>query len=147
VKPARGRHDPYGKTTEDRRMRALVIDDSRATRAILRRLLEQLDHEVLEAGEGRQGLAVLEEEAERGGIDLALVDWNMPIMDGLQFVQAVRARPEYDQVVLMMVTTEGDADHMVKALDAGANEYAMKPFTASVIEEKLALLGLTNQEP
>jgi two-component system, chemotaxis family, chemotaxis protein CheY len=134
-------------TREDRSMRSLVIDDSRATRAILRRILEQLDHEVLEAGDGRQGLAVLEAEAGQGGIGLALVDWNMPVMDGLQFVEAVRARREYDHLVLMMVTTEGDTDHMVKALAAGANEYAMKPFTSSVIEDKLALLGLTNQEP
>lgn len=128
-------------------MRALVIDDSRATRAILRRILEQLDHEVMEAGDGRQGLTVLDAEAAQGGIDLALVDWNMPVMDGLQFVEAVRARPEFDDLVLMMVTTEGDAGHMVTALEAGANEYAMKPFTSSVIEDKLALLGLTNQEP
>lgn len=127
-------------------MRALVIDDSRATRAILRRILEQLGHEVIEAGDGRQGLSVLEAEAAGGGISLTLVDWNMPVMDGLQFVEAVRARPEYHDLVIMMVTTEGDADHLVKALEAGANEYAMKPFTSSVIEDKLALLGLTNQE-
>jgi two-component system, chemotaxis family, chemotaxis protein CheY len=123
-------------------MRALVIDDSRATRAILRRILQQLDFEVREAADGREAMGVLE-AAGPGGIDLALVDWNMPVMDGLEFVKAVRVRPEYDALVLLMVTTEGDTGHMVEALAAGANEYAMKPFTASVIEEKLALLGVS----
>lgn len=123
-------------------MRALVIDDSRATRAILRRILQQLDYEVREAADGREALGVLEAEGP-GAIDLALVDWNMPVMDGLQFVKAVRAHSDYDAVILMMVTTEGDTGHMVEALAAGANEYAMKPFTAAVIEEKLALLGVS----
>ncbi len=122
-------------------MRALVIDDSRATRAILRRILQQLDFEVREAADGREAMGVLE-AAGPGGIDLALVDWNMPVMDGLEFVKTVRARSDYDALILMMVTTEGDTGHMVEALAAGANEYAMKPFTASVIEEKLALLGV-----
>lgn len=123
-------------------MRALVIDDSRATRAILRRILQQLDFEVREAADGREAMGVLE-AAGPGGIDLALVDWNMPVMDGLEFVKTVRARSDYDALILMMVTTEGDTGHMVEALAAGANEYAMKPFTASVIEEKLALLGVS----
>ncbi len=123
-------------------MQALVIDDSRATRAILRRILQQLGYEVAEAADGQEGVEVLDEAAAKGGVDLALVDWNMPVMDGLEFVKAVRARPEYDDVILMMVTTEGDADHMMTALEAGANEYAMKPFTAAVIEEKLQLLGV-----
>lgn len=125
-------------------MRALVIDDSRATRAILRRILEQLDFEVVEAADGQQGLQVLESAGSEADVALALVDWNMPVMDGLEFVKAVRARPEHAHVVLMMVTTEGDTDHMIQALEAGANEYAMKPFTASVIEEKLAILGFAS---
>jgi two-component system, chemotaxis family, chemotaxis protein CheY len=124
-------------------MRALVIDDSRATRAILRRILEQLDSEVVDASDGQQGLNVLAAEQARGGIDVALVDWNMPVMDGLEFVRAVRADPAYAGLQIIMVTTEGDAEHLMTALDAGANEYAMKPFTASVIREKLELLGIT----
>lgn len=120
-------------------MRALVIDDSRATRSILRRMLEQLGYEVHEAGDGRDALGVLDRESP---FDLALVDWNMPVMDGLQFVQAVRAEGGHDGPLLVMVTTEGDTDHMIQALEAGADEYVMKPFTASVIREKLRLLGV-----
>ncbi len=119
-------------------MRAIVIDDSRATRAILRRILADLGFEVLEAADGSQALQAL---ARVPDVDVALVDWNMPVMDGLTFVRRVRASG--GDLTIVMVTTEGDADHLVAALEAGADEYAMKPFTASVIREKLALLGVT----
>ncbi len=76
-----------------------------------------------------------------------LVDWNMPEMDGLQFVRAVRAERAYDGVPVIMVTSESGPEQVVRALTAGADEYAMKPFTAAVILEKLALLGLTTSEP
>ena len=125
-------------------MRALVIDDSRATRAILRRILEQLDAEVVDASDGQQGLDVLAAEQANGGIDVALVDWNMPVMDGLEFVRSVRAQGAHGELPIIMVTTEGDAEHLIAAMEAGANEYAMKPFTASVIREKLELLGFTD---
>ncbi|MTV27372.1 response regulator [Nitriliruptoraceae bacterium ZYF776] len=121
-------------------MRALVVDDSRATRAILRRILGELGYEVIEAADGRQALDQL--TAATDPLQLALVDWNMPIMDGLEFIRAVRADHTYDDLILLMVTTEGDTDRLVTALEAGANEYAMKPFTASVIREKLELLGV-----
>jgi two-component system, chemotaxis family, chemotaxis protein CheY len=124
-------------------MRALVIDDSRATRAILRRILQQLDGEVVDANDGQHGLDVLAAEQANGGIDVVLVDWNMPVMDGLEFVRCVRADTSYDGLPIVMVTTEGDAEHLITAMEAGANEYAMKPFTASVIREKLELLGIT----
>lgn len=123
-------------------MRALVIDDSRATRAILTRILDSLGFEVVQAADGRQGLEVLHAEAP---IDLALVDWNMPELDGIGFVRACRADAAVDpQPRLVMVTTEGDTDHILTALDAGADEYAMKPFTPAVIREKLELLGMTD---
>lgn len=120
-------------------MRALVIDDSRATRAILRRMLEGFGCEVSEAVDGSDALAVIGREA---AFDLALVDWNMPVMNGLQFVEAVRGDGAHDGPLLVMVTTEGDTDHMIRALEAGADEYVMKPFTAAVIKEKLRLLGV-----
>jgi two-component system chemotaxis response regulator CheY len=120
-------------------MRALVIDDSRAMRAILGRILKDLGFEVTEAGHGREGLERLQ---QTGKLDLALVDWNMPEMNGLEFVQAVRADHTYDGMQLMMVTTESEAGAMVNALEAGANEYVMKPFTKDVIVEKLAILGI-----
>lgn len=120
-------------------MRALVIDDSRAMRAILGKILKELGFEVSEASHGREGLERLQ---QLGGHELALVDWNMPEMNGLEFVQAVRADHGYDDVRLMMVTTESEAGAMISALEAGANEYVMKPFTKDVILEKLAIMGI-----
>jgi two-component system chemotaxis response regulator CheY len=119
-------------------MRALVIDDSSSMRAILRQYMRQLDYEVVEACNGQDALKRCEEVRD---IDIALVDWNMPVMNGLDFVRAVRARKEYDGVKLMMVTTENDAEHIETALSAGANEFVMKPFTYEVLEEKVALLN------
>jgi len=121
--------------------KAMVIDDSRAIRLILRRTLEKLGYEVLEACHGKEALAELERNPE---VSLMLVDWNMPEMNGLEFVNHVRSRPGYSQVVLMMVTTETEIEQMVTALEAGANEYVMKPFTEDIITDKLRLLGLVS---
>ena len=74
--------------------------------------------------------------------DLATVDWNMPVMDGLQLVAAVRSNPAHRAVTLMMVTTESETGQIVRALAAGAHEYVIKPFTADGLRDKLALLGL-----
>ncbi len=124
-------------------MRALVIDDSRAMRRIVGSILEDFGYETRQAGDGRQALDVLEE----GWLpDLACVDWNMPVMDGLQFVSAVRSNPAYRSVTLMMVTTESEHSQIVRALAAGAHEYMIKPFTADAMRDKLALLGLLPQE-
>ena len=122
-------------------MRALIVDDSRAMRLILARSLRKLGFETLEAGTGREGLECL---AAAGKIDLALVDWNMPGMNGLDFVRAVRAVPAYEAMRLMMVTTETAMEQIYLALESGANEYVMKPFTAEMITEKLQLLGLVD---
>jgi len=120
-------------------MQALVVDDSRAMRAILTRLLTGLGFDVAQAGDGAEALAVLD-----GGVrpDVILVDWNMPVMDGLTFIKRCRARDEFRDIVLMMVTTEAEQAQIVRALAAGAHEYVIKPFTEEVIAEKLALLGL-----
>jgi two-component system chemotaxis response regulator CheY len=124
-------------------VRALVIDDSRAMRRIVGSILEDFGYEVRPAGDGREALDVLEE----GYLpDLACVDWNMPVMDGLQFVSAVRSNPAYRSVALMMVTTESETSQIVRALAAGAHEYMIKPFTADAMRDKLALLGLLPQE-
>ena len=124
-------------------MRALVIDDSRAMRRIVASILETLGFEVRQAGDGREALDVLGE----GWLpDLATVDWNMPVMDGLQFVSAVRANPSLRSVTIMMVTSESEQTQIVKALAAGAHEYVIKPFTADAIRDKIALLGLLPQE-
>ena len=124
-------------------MRALVIDDSRAMRRIVSQILEGLGYEVRDAGHGREGLDVLDE----GWIpDLCCIDWNMPVMDGLQFVSAVRANSAWRSVTMMMVTSESEHTQIVKALAAGAHEYVIKPFTADAIRDKLALLGLLPEE-
>ncbi|MCX6365728.1 MAG: response regulator [Armatimonadetes bacterium] len=120
-------------------MRALVIDDSKAIRAILGKMLRDMGYEVAEAEDGQMALEVLKKEAP---LDIALVDWNMPQMNGYDFVKAVRAMREYDELRLMMVTTENEISKMIEALDAGADEYVMKPFTKEIIVEKLRLIGM-----
>jgi two-component system, chemotaxis family, chemotaxis protein CheY len=121
-------------------MRALVIDDSRAMRLILARIARQIGFEVIEAGNGREALDRL---AELDTVpELALIDWNMPEMNGLEFVAAVRRDGKYKAMTLMMVTTESEQSQIVRALAAGAHEYVIKPFTPDAIVEKLALLGL-----
>jgi len=120
-------------------MRALVIDDSRVMRGILRRFLEQLHFEVGEAAEGSAGLDHLRRSPRP---EVVLVDWNMPGLSGLEFVQAVRAQPDLAGVRLMMVTTENEMDRVAQALEAGADEFLMKPFTIEAVREKLELLGL-----
>lgn len=122
-------------------MLAMVIDDSRAMRTILRRVLAGLGFEVLEAGNGREALDALTAAGEIP--ELALIDWNMPEMNGLEFVIEVRKRSEWREMALVMVTTESEHGQIVKALASGAHEYIIKPFTPDGIGEKLALLGLT----
>jgi two-component system chemotaxis response regulator CheY len=116
----------------------MIIDDSRAVRRILSRMLLEFGYEVCEAANGREGLALLERE---NAVCLILVDWNMPEMDGLGFVKCLRADSRYNSVKVVMVTTETELDRMVTALEAGADEYVMKPFTADIISDKLRLVG------
>src|SRR4051794_41581257 len=124
-------------------MRALVIDDSRAMRTILSRILVGQGFTVTDAGNGQEALESLDALHAAGDTPvLALVDWNMPVMDGLTFIKEVGKRPEYRNVTLMMVTTESEHSQIVRALAAGAHEYVIKPFTPDAITDKLALLGL-----
>ena len=124
-------------------MHALIIDDSRAMRSILRRIVTRLGWETSEAANGREALDLL----ERGLVpDLCLIDWNMPVMDGYTFITKVRANPEWREITLMMVTTESEHNRIVRALAAGAHEYVVKPFTPDAIIDKLALLGLLAEE-
>lgn len=120
-------------------MRAMVIDDSRAIRKLLARSLAEAGFEVAEAGNGLEALELL---GTQGPADLALVDWNMPEMNGLEFVKSVRANPGYASMQLLMVTTETEISQVARALEAGANEYMMKPFTPGALVEKLELMGL-----
>lgn len=124
-------------------MRALVVDDSRAMRMILRRELSRLGFEVFEAGDGEEALARL---AELGPVDVALVDWTMPVMDGVSFLKKVRADPELERVRVVIVTSESDPAQILHALMAGADEYATKPITAAALAEKLGLVGFSRTE-
>ena len=119
-------------------MRALVLDDSRAMRTILKGILTEVGFEVQEAPSVRDALAVLGGDAE---FDLALVDWNLPEVEGIEFVRQVRAQRRYDRLRLMMVTTETETAQVANAIRAGANEYIMKPFSKQAVAEKLVLLG------
>ena len=120
-------------------MLALVIDDSRTVRIIIGNILRELGLEVVEAGNGREGLERLEENP---AVELVLVDWNMPEMNGLDFIKAVRSRRAYDSLRIMMVTTETEQEQLLRALEAGANEYVMKPFTREILVAKLSLLDV-----
>ena len=118
-------------------MRALVVDDSTTIRLYLRKILVPLGFEVLEARNGREGLERIREQQ----VDLVLLDWNMPVMNGLEMLQLVRSEPQMGSPCVMMVTTETDLREVSQALENGANEYVMKPFTPEIILDKLALLG------
>ena len=119
-------------------MRALVIDDSKSIRSILSKILTEIGFTVGEASNGLEAIDFIKKEK----VDLALVDWNMPEMNGCEFVQEVRKDNTYQDMQIMMVTTETAIDKVAEALEAGANEYIMKPFTKEMIVEKLALMGI-----
>jgi two-component system, chemotaxis family, chemotaxis protein CheY len=120
-------------------MRALVIDDSRAIRAIIGGILREMGMVVIDAGNGREGIEQLQRHPE---VELVLVDWNMPVMNGLDFIRTIRAQRAYDALRILMVTTECEHGQVLRALDAGANEYVMKPFTKEVLVAKLSLLDV-----
>ena len=120
-------------------MQAFVIDDSRATRRIVGQYLKDLSFEVLEAGDGQQALDTL---VEHGLPDVVMVDWNMPVMNGLDFIKAVRANKANRDLPIIMLTTETEMERMALAFLAGVNEYIMKPFSRTMIEEKLSILGI-----
>ena len=120
-------------------MRALIVDDSRAMRALVGKMVGDLGIETVYAAHGREALQQLE---ATGTPDVALVDWNMPEMNGLELVQALRADARWAEVPIVMVTTETEMSQVMRALEAGANEYIMKPFTPDILRDKLDMLGL-----
>ncbi len=120
--------------------KALIVDDSRAVRMILARNLRELGYETGEAGDGVEALRLL--TADPGGFSLALVDWNMPEMNGMELLRAVRGDARLAALTVLMVTTETEIEHMAAALEAGAHEYVMKPFTREILFDKLQLAGL-----
>ena len=119
---------------------ALVVDDSRAIRTILSKTLKELGFEVREAGNGKEALEVI--QAEKTAVALILIDWNMPEMNGLELLKELRKKPEFSSLVVVMVTAETEMDRIAEALEAGANEYVMKPFTKDIIVGKLQMAGI-----
>ena len=123
-------------------MKALVVDDSRAIRSIIARHMKELGFLIEEAENGRQALQTL---VDSGPFQIALVDWNMPVMNGLEFVYAVRNDRGLDEMAIMMITSENELSQVRRAIDAGANEYLMKPFSTEAIDDKLRILGIEPQ--
>ena len=123
-------------------MRALVIDDSRAMRSIIAKILGTIGYQTVEAENGQHGL---EQLAKEGPFDAAFVDWNMPVMNGLEFIHEVRSVRRNRSLPIVMITTEAETDKMLQALAAGASEYVMKPFNREILLGKLELIGLVPQ--
>jgi len=120
-------------------MQALVVEDSSTIRMILCQYLRKLNIQVVEAANGQEALERLKEMSPP---DLVLVDWNMPVMSGIDFIRAVREMHVYDPLPLIMVTTNSESEHLGTAMEAGANEYIQKPCTLDALREKIELLGL-----
>jgi two-component system chemotaxis response regulator CheY len=120
-------------------MKALVVDDSRAMRMVLTSILKDCGFEVSEVGHGKDALTHL---AQHPDTALALIDWNMPEMTGIELLGALKDDQRYTGLKRIMVTTESETGNMKRALDSGAHEYVMKPFTKAIIQDKLRLLGL-----
>jgi two-component system, chemotaxis family, chemotaxis protein CheY len=120
--------------------KALIVDDSKTIRMVLGKIMRELGYETCEAANGQDGLKVM--ETQKGFVDLILADWNMPVMNGLDMVKHLRQDPNLAAVKIIMVTTETEIDNMVAALEAGANEYVMKPFTKDILKEKLEMAGI-----
>lgn len=120
-------------------MKVLIVDDSRAMRRILKKIMAGFTSQIVEAADGQQALDQITRERD---FDLVLVDWNMPVMDGLELVKIVRQNRAFDKIKLVMVTTEAEPIRMAKALMSGVDEFVMKPFTKEVLVDKLRLIGV-----
>ncbi len=116
----------------------LVVDDSKVVRMVARRILQGLEFDIEEAADGKQAL----EACERKLPDAVLLDWNMPVMNGIEFLRALRQMPGGDAPIVVFCTTENDMQHIQEAISSGANEYIMKPFDSDIIATKFQQVGL-----
>ena len=116
----------------------LIVDDSKVIRMVARKIMQELGFETEEAADGKEAL----DACIRKIPDAVLLDWNMPVMDGLEFLGELRKLPGGDKPVVVFCTTENDVEHIQKAIEAGADEYIMKPFDSEIIQAKLAQCGL-----
>ncbi|WP_336985557.1 response regulator [Altererythrobacter aquiaggeris] len=115
----------------------LIVDDSKVIRKVSRHILESLGFDVYEAENGQIGLDKCSEKS----YDLILLDWNMPVMTGIEFIKALRARPDGAAPKIVFCTTENDISHIRQAMNEGADEYVMKPFDQQTLQIKLQLIG------
>jgi two-component system, chemotaxis family, chemotaxis protein CheY len=123
-------------------MAILTVDDSTTIRRIVKRSLDEMGVEVLEAADGAQALKTIEERTS--DIQLVILDWNMPGMTGLEVLKTIKANPRYKDIVVMMLTSEADQNCVVDALKAGAQNYLTKPFDAKILVLKIQeSLGMT----
>lgn len=113
----------------------MSVDDSKATRQFIRRAIDVLGFEFLEAGDGREGIKLL--ERENGNIDLILLDWNMPVMDGMEMLEIMRSHAIFKHIPVTVVTTEAERDKVVEAIDKGAKNYLIKPFSQEDLVSKI----------
>ena len=116
----------------------LVVDDSGVVRKVARRIVEEMNFEVIEAEDGSKAL----EACKQAFPDAILLDWNMPVMDGFEFICHLRRMPGGDVPKVVFCTTENGMDHIARALDAGADEYIMKPFDKNIVADKFREVGL-----
>ena len=116
----------------------LVVDDSRVVRKVARRIVEDLGFECREAEDGQEALNACHEELP----DAILLDWNMPVMSGIEFLEKLRAEPDGELPKVIFCTTENDMSFIQRALQTGADEYIMKPFDSDIIESKFQQIGL-----
>jgi len=114
-----------------------VVDDSRVIRKVAGRIIEDMGYEVAEAGDGMEALAWCRAAMP----DAILLDWNMPVMNGIEFLKALRAEPEGKTPNVVFCSVENDPARIAEALDAGADEYIMKPFDGEIILSKLSMVG------
>lgn len=116
----------------------LVVDDSKVVRKISRRIMENLSFSVREAENGQEAF----ESCEKSLPNVILLDWNMPVMDGLTCLKKIRSLPKSKDTVVIFCTTENDLGHIQSAIEASANEYIMKPFDEEILKSKLAQTGV-----
>ena len=116
----------------------LIVDDSKVIRMVAKKILADLEFETGEAADGQQAL----DACKASMPDAVLLDWNMPVMSGIDFLRALRALPDGNKPIVVFCTTENDIEHIQEAIEAGANEYIMKPFDSDIIQAKFSQVGL-----
>jgi two-component system chemotaxis response regulator CheY len=115
-----------------------VVDDSRVIRKVARRIIEDMGFEIAEAADGMEAMAWCRSAMP----EAILLDWNMPVMNGLDFLRALRAEPDGKTPTVLFCTVENDPAHIAEALESGADEYIMKPFDGDILMSKFAQAGL-----